>query len=111
MDELVKQNIVRTAERIVGEEIDMVDGCRRLHRLFNSLDRSEWDMELFDPISAFESETEDLPVGELRSMWNQQALARKEAEAKPYLDSAKDWIFEACRGLINRYGGDARNQT
>jgi hypothetical protein len=108
MDSLTRKQIVATAEQIVTEDIGLVDGCRRLLRLFNSLDRKEWDSDLFDPISTFESETEDLPVGELRSMWNPQALAAKEARAKPYLDHAKDWVYEACRGLINKYGDDAR---
>ncbi|MFL6192611.1 MAG: hypothetical protein ACJ75H_00460 [Thermoanaerobaculia bacterium] len=81
MNELVKRQIAGMAEKILAEEIGLVDGCRRLLKLFNALDRKEWDKELFDPISLFESETEELPVGELRSMWNPQALARKEAEA------------------------------
>lgn len=40
-----------------------------------------------------------------------QALAGKEAEAKPYLEEARGWIFEACRGLIAKDGKEAREET
>lgn len=105
MENLVKRQIARTAQQILVEEIGLVDGCRRLIKLFNSLDPEEWDGELFNPIIAVESETEYVPVGELRSMWNPQALAIKEAQAKTYLDQVKDWIYQACRGLIDKYEG------
>lgn len=69
------------AELILAEKIDIVDGCHQLVHLFHGFDAKEWDRELFDPIVAFESET----------------------EAPPDLEEARGRIFEICRGLIAKY--------
>jgi hypothetical protein len=70
--------------------------------LVKGLSRSE--QKIFLPFIAVESETEDMPLGDARIGWDENALARKDQEIAAYLEVVRDSIYEACRGVLARYG-------
>lgn len=96
-----KKDIVDTARAILSREMGIIEGCRKLVQLSWYMD--ERDEEPWLSIRGVESETEDVPVGEQRSLWNKDALAKLEARNDVYLKKIEDGIFEDCRDLIRRY--------
>jgi hypothetical protein len=91
---------------MLAGSVGIVDGCRRLAKLFARLDVDEDD--LFDWIKVVESETEDLPVGDARSLWWPEALEAKEKEFKPYLEEVRPEVLEVCEALVQRYSGKGK---
>ena len=71
--------------------------------------RSEVEVPDDDPdFSVFvliDSETDSLPVGDVRRLWSQSALVALD----PQLNRARDWAMttggEALRRLVSRFGG------
>ncbi len=97
--------IAAVAQGMLCGDIGIVDGCRQLVRLYCRLD--EGVDELFALIVAVESETEDLPLGEARSQWSEEALSRKDAEVNAYIGQVREVVLEACEALVQRYSGAA----
>jgi hypothetical protein len=100
------------AKQILAEEIGLLEGCRYLVKLFGSF--SEQGDPMLLPIIAFESETEWIPTGDLRALWNPRSLALKEQEVAGYLAAMEGPIRDVCRYLIERYApskeGGAKSQ-
>ena len=96
-----QNQIAAVAQGMLSGEVGIVEGCRRLVQLSSRLD--EGDDGLFAPIVAVESETEDLPLGEARSLWSAEALASKDREVSVYLGQVGETVLEVCRTLVKRY--------
>lgn len=79
----------------------IVEGCRSLLWLRELL--NEPNDELFMPIIVVESETEHFPVGELRSQWQKDSLARVDAEVGAYIARVRESVLEACIALVKEY--------
>jgi hypothetical protein len=101
LTESPQTQIAVVAEGMLSGKVGLVDGCRQLMKLSNRLDENSEG--LFIPIVAVESETDDLPLGEARSVWSAEALARKDAEASTYLCQVREVVLEACEVLVKRY--------
>jgi hypothetical protein len=97
----VEIRVVALARKILADEMGIVEGCRALVRLNGALDSR--DERLFLPFIAVESETDHLPLGEARLLWQPEALARKEQAAEIYLEKVRGVLHDACRALIHRY--------
>ena len=92
------------AQRMILGEVGIVEGCRSLTRLLVQLESG--DDELFIPIFAVESETEDFPVGTERSLWSESALQVKDAEVGVYLNEVRGVVLDVCRILVKRYSNN-----
>lgn len=99
----VEEQVAFVAREMIAGSVGIVDGCRRLVKLFARLDVD--DDDLFLPIIAVESETEILPIGDARSLWWPEALEAKEKEFKPYLEEVRPEVLEVCEALVQRYSG------
>lgn len=97
--------IAGIARGMCSGEVGLVEGSRELVQLIGRLD--ERDDELFAPIVAVESETDDLPLGEARLHWSEEALRRKDAAVAAYLREVRAEILEACEALVRRYSKEA----
>jgi len=97
----LQSRISDAAQKILSEELGIVEGCRLLSQLRARLD--DPTNELFDTFVAVASETEDLPLGELRSQWSKESLARIEARVNAYINRMREIVLEDCRVLVKEY--------
>ena len=93
--------IVTIARSILSGNVGLVAGAREL---------IGWRFDVgaeHDPDFLFfvgmDSETDHLPIGEMRQHWNPDALRAKDAELEGYEESARKEAFRICRSLIQKY--------
>ena len=97
--------IVVLAKGIVSGELSIVAGARQLAGWrFDVGAENDPDFIFFVGV---DSETDYLPVGEIRSRSNPEALAAKDEELRDYEGSVRERALRACRSLIQKYEIDA----
>jgi hypothetical protein len=100
MNSTVKVEILRLAAAVVSGEIEIVEGCRLLVRLFGDAGlRNDPDALV---IVGVESETDDIPVGSQRKYWNPTALEAKIAEKADYIATVRPLVLAACHALTTK---------
>ena len=96
------REMVRVARRILDGSIGIVAGARQITRLrFGSTAENDSDVLVF---IAIDSETDHLPLGDVRRHWSAEALRAKDEELRGFEDWAREHTFKACKSLIARYG-------
>src|SRR5690348_2421711 len=95
-----RREIGRLAKAMLARSLSFIEGSREINRLRFDADL-EWDPDII-PFVGIDSETDALPFGEVRKLWNQNALA----DLKPEIDKAEQWAqsFGAahCENLERR---------
>lgn len=87
-----KEEVLRILENLLGGELDLVDACRELTKLYHQ----GYD---FIPIEfvGYDSEMDSIPLTKFRHLWNQQEL-EKILQSNPYkesvLNSAKKLLVQ-----------------
>jgi len=61
--------------------------------------------EDYNTIIGIDSETDDLPIGRVRSEWDAGALAKKDIEIAECEMRWRDQILSVCRRILDRTGG------
>src|SRR5947207_7958242 len=85
---LASAKIVATAQRILSGALGVVAGAHQLSGLrFEVGAEKDSDFIFFVGV---DSETDHLPVGEVRSRWNLDALKAKDDELRAYETSVQD---------------------
>ena len=91
------------AAAILAGSMPLLDGCRLLDQLGADVGVPDNDPD-FSAFRLIQSETEALPLGQARSLWAPDALARLE----PVLQFAATWAepiaLPACKSVIARFG-------
>jgi hypothetical protein len=98
------ERAIAVARRILAGEIGLIEGCRAL----SSMRWELWDdvRDRFIPFVAIDSETDDLPIGAVRDLWQPDALARKDLEISRCEQLYRKQVAEACMALIESLGPD-----
>ena len=96
-----QSEVLSTARGILSGEVGIVEGARRLTKLGHALgaDRDS-DFTFF---VGLDSETDHLPVGEVRSHWAEDALRRTDEELRACESFYRADAFRICQTLIQRY--------
>ncbi|HWD92769.1 MAG TPA: DUF2489 domain-containing protein [Verrucomicrobiae bacterium] len=96
-----QSEVVSTARGVLSGAVGIVEGARRLAKLSHDLgvDRDQ-DFIFFIGV---DSETDHLPVGEVRRHWAAEALRQKDEELRKCEASFRDGAFQGCQSLIQRY--------
>jgi hypothetical protein len=89
---------------ILAGEVGLIEGVRHLAGIGHRLVRDSGADPDFSVLGAGESETDDLPVGEVRAHWDPTALALKDREIADYESRVRDAVLAACRSIRARYG-------
>src|SRR5687768_16374347 len=94
--------IVAICEAMLNEEIGIIAGCRRLHRLgFWFCETHDEQLvshdEDFLTFVAIDYKTNHLPVDSERGNWSDEALERKDKEIANAEALYKDDVLAACR--------------
>ena len=92
--------IVETAERMRDGELNMIEGARRIVEL-------SWKAGLHGdkdiiPFICIDSETDALPLGDVRRQWRQDALEKLQPEIERAEAWARKFGLPACVSLIER---------
>jgi hypothetical protein len=93
---------VTTAEEMISGRTGIIAGSRILSGLKYELDIPE-DDEDFLTFVVIDSETDDLPVGEVRAFWAPEALKEKDVEIQKCEDFYRQSATEACESIIRRW--------
>ena len=99
--QFISRKIVAAAQSILSGEIGIIAGARRLSGLGDKVG-SDRDPD-FTFFVALDSESDHLPIGEVRQRWNPEALRAKDAEVAKFEAFYREKAFEICRRLIQKY--------
>jgi len=93
--------IVALAKSMLSGEVGVVAGARQLAACrFDVGAEHDPDFVFFVGV---ESETDHLPVGEVRRHWSSQALQAKDEELGRLEASMRERAFQVCQSLIQKY--------
>jgi len=107
----LRRAAVDTAHAILREEIGVIDGARRLSSLAHRL-VDDWRVDPdFLVFGALDTETDHLPVGAQRALWDPAALVDKDAMVARIEAVARADVEMACRNVIARFGDVPRPLT
>jgi hypothetical protein len=93
--------ILQAAQEMLAERLSYIEGARRIFTAWRASKFDEWDPD-FLPFVGIVSETDGLPFGEIRTLWNAAALE----SLQPEIDRSEAWARNFgepfCRNLVKR---------
>ncbi|HXD01538.1 MAG TPA: hypothetical protein VN048_19540 [Verrucomicrobiae bacterium] len=96
-----RREMVRVAREILNGRIGIVAGARQMTGLrFPSKLEKDEAMLVFVGI---DSESDHLPLGDVRRHWDEEVLKTKDEELRRFELSMKEQAFRACENLIAKY--------
>ncbi len=103
------QRVVKLATQILREELGVIEGVRQLTRHLNRNENLE-DEDILSLIGV-DSQSDHLPIGDVRKHWDPKALEEKDQEIAEFEADFKDTVFETCKRLIKKYGGTSSSSN
>lgn len=99
----VRIKIGHTAQEMLNENKNYLEGAIEIASLYHEaeIEKNDTDFNIFIGIS---SETDHLPIGEMRKNWSKEALENHEAEIQKTTKWAKDISLTQCKSLAKKYG-------
>ncbi len=97
-----RQQVVTVARDILEGRSGVIEGSRLLASLSHCIGVGEFDAD-FLPFVGIDSETDHLPIGEVRRHWAADALATKDAELAVAEAFYRQRASAACARLIARF--------
>jgi hypothetical protein len=98
-----RAKIVEVAQAMLDGALGIIEGSRRLNDLREALGIHHLD-EDFVGFVAIDSETDALPIGDVRKLWNEQRLVEKDREVQEAERLYRAGALEDCRKLVARFG-------
>jgi hypothetical protein len=98
-----QRKIVEVAQSILDGRVSVIAGARQIHELCSGhvgLDQRDPDINTFVGI---DSETDDLPIGDVRRYWAPDALAQKDVEIARCEAIYRELALKAASNLIGRF--------
>jgi hypothetical protein len=100
--ESARRQAVETAQAMLSGQLCFLAGSRRLSALRHEVDVADNDADFLTFVS-IDSDTDELPLGQVRQHWSEHALAKLE----PEIQNAEAWAAkvgrEACESLVARF--------
>ena len=95
-----RQTVREIAEAVLESRTTILEAVRKLYPLAHTdAIANEDDRTL---VVAIGSDTDDLPVGEVRNLWASHALEAKDAEIARCEDLWKPQFRDACKRILGR---------
>ncbi|PYO79113.1 MAG: hypothetical protein DMD63_05170 [Gemmatimonadetes bacterium] len=94
-----KEKAIKTARAVLDGKMGIIEGARLLSTLAPDL-VPDWN---FLVLAALDSETDDLPVGKERKLWDATALAERDPVISQIEADAKQEVEVACRNILRRF--------
>lgn len=83
---------------ILSGRVGITEGSRRVVDLRDTLNQESND--LFLPFVGVDSETDHVPLGDVRARWSSNALAREDLERARYEQESRPFVVEASEKLL-----------
>lgn len=100
---LIQRRAIAVAEAILRGDVGIIEGARQLSALAHDL-VEDWRVDPdFLVMGALDSETDHLPVGKARELWDPGALKEKDALVQRIEAEARHNVEQACRNIIRRF--------
>jgi len=96
--EQIRVHILRVARQLVAGEIGVIAASRELGYLRHKVESQL--TKVLVTFTAIDSETDALPVGDVRKEWSPEALKRKDKEITEAEDFYRDSAIKAATELI-----------
>ena len=97
-----EDELLEVARQIIAGEVGLIEGVRVIVRLQSEIGAGRLD-EDFVPFVAVDSETDSLPIGSARELWDSKALLSQDAEINKAEAIYSKTIRDACKKLIVRF--------
>jgi hypothetical protein len=98
--------IVEIAQAILEERSGVIAGAREMMWFRLDMDPDQEDEDLLG-MAGIESQTDHLPLGDVRLYWDAEALLIKDAEMAEQEAFFRDSAFACCRAIVERYARPA----
>ncbi len=86
------------ANKLINNDIDVIDGCRHIVDIFNQIDFPESDTYFY--FVGIVSQTDDIPRGTYRDLCAPLFLKKKDEEATDFIRQIKSNLIKNCYELI-----------
>lgn len=100
--EHARAQVVAVAEGMIGGRIGIIEGARTLVALGRALTDDSLDDD-FITFVAIDSETDSLPMGEVRKLWAVDSRVAKDAQIDEVEILYRERAFDSCRKLLARF--------
>jgi hypothetical protein len=101
-----RARIVEIAQAILEERSGIIAGAREMMWLRLDVDPDQEDEDLLG-MAGIESQTDHLPLGEVRQHWDAEALLAKDAELAEQEAFFRESALACCRAIAERYSRPA----
>jgi hypothetical protein len=105
-----QQRVGEAASAILRGELGLIEGSRLLCSLRSRVSSLDHDPD-FLPFVEIDSETDDLPVGNLRQHWASDALVSKDQKIQAAEAFYHGVAFAACERLLVRFSSTSNDNT
>jgi hypothetical protein len=101
--EYAREKALKVAQSILEGDVGIIEDARLLSSFGHEL-VPDWRIDPdFVVLGALDSETDDLPVGAERKLWEEKALAERDAIVSRIEAEAKQEVQSACRNILRRF--------
>lgn len=95
------REIVRTAQDLLSGKVGVTEGIRKLASLSHEV-RADQDPD-FRVLIGIASQSDEFPIGESRSFWNEAALAIMDRQCSDFEAQFRKAAHEAATRLVEKY--------
>lgn len=95
----VRERTAACARELLAGRLGVVEGVRRLVGLVSELDQPELESIRLVFVGV-DSQTDHLPIGEVRRQWAPSSLAAVDAEHRDAEATLRTGVADACRQLL-----------
>jgi hypothetical protein len=100
-ERIARREIAKVARAAVTGNLSPLEAVRKICALRFML--GDPNSEIFHVFMAIDSETDTLPLGDVRELWSPTALEKKDREMTAYFEWAKDDLAKGCQRLIDEF--------
>jgi hypothetical protein len=99
----IREEIVEAARAMLSGTLSFVEGSRTVARRYNDAGIPHLDPDIVGFVMV-ESDTDALPLGDVRRHWQVEALDKLQPEIDQAEARARRELTGACKRLIDRFG-------
>jgi hypothetical protein len=97
-----RRSILKTAQDMLAGKLSYIEGARKIVLARRTARLDEWDVDVL-PFVGIDSETDALPFGEMRKLWQAAALDALQPEIDQKEAWARGFGEPHCRSLVERF--------
>jgi hypothetical protein len=90
----------KVAQAVLSGQIGILEACRKLARLGHT--PGIMSSEIHNVFVGADSETDHLPVGVVRKLWDPEVLLEKDREIAEMEAHWKDRVLAACKRIVDQ---------